>query len=129
MIETDIKNDLERISGLSTYYVALPSNHLEGIVYLRVSDPKMFTGLAKTKLVQARFQVVVQLADDYEKALLISDKIRDEWESIEHGYLGNYPVQTVERGNFWQDMEEQTDNRKIYRIGRDFILTYAEDAE
>lgn len=129
MIETDIKNDLERITQLSAYPLSLPSNHLEGIIYLRVSDPKMFTGLAKTQLVQARFQVVVQLIDDYRQALLLIDKIRDEWESIEHGYLGKYPVQTVERGNFWQDMEEQTDNRKIYRIGCDFILTYAEDAE
>ncbi|SPP31510.1 hypothetical protein ARAF_0639 [Arsenophonus endosymbiont of Aleurodicus floccissimus] len=38
-------------------------------------------------------------------------------------------MQTVERGNFWQNMEEQTDNPKIYRVGRDFILTYAEDAK
>ncbi|HGJ5884811.1 hypothetical protein [Arsenophonus sp.] len=129
MIETDIKNDLERITGLSAYYLALPSNYLEGIVYQRISDPKMFTGLTKSKLVQARFQVTIQLIDDYKKALLLIDKIRDEWESIEHGYLGNYPVQTVERGNFWQDMEEQTDNRKIYRVGRDFILTYAENAK
>lgn len=129
MIENDIKVDLERITQLPTYPISLPSNHLEGVIYQRISDPKMFTGLARTRLVHARFQVIVQLVDDYEKALRISDKIRAQWESIEHSYLGNYPVQTVERGNFWQNMEEQTDNRKIYRVGRDFILTYAEDAE
>lgn len=129
MIENDIKSDLERITQLPTFPISLPSNHLEGIIYQRISDPKVFTGLAKTRLVQARFQVTVQLVDDYEKAITLSEKIRNDWESIEHGYLGNYPVQTVARGNFWQNMEEQTDNRKIYRVGRDFILTYAEDAE
>lgn len=129
MIETDIEASLKEITQLPVYPLKLPSSHLDGVIYQRVSDPKIFTGLAKTKLVQARFQVVVQLIDDYKKALLLIDKIREKWESIEHGYLDKYPVQTIERGNFWQDMEEQTDNRKIYRVGRDFILTYAEDAK
>ncbi|HGJ5860314.1 MAG TPA: hypothetical protein ACHBX6_11605 [Arsenophonus nasoniae] len=135
MIEPDIEKDLERIiemtgsRGMVISPLRLPARHLEGVIYQRISDPKIFAGLVKTKLVQARFQIVVQLIDDYEKALLLIDKIRDEWESIEHGYLGKYPVQTVERGNFWQDMEEQTGGRTIWRLTRDFILIYAEDAK
>ncbi|MFS1582884.1 MAG: hypothetical protein ACL7AY_08755 [Candidatus Arsenophonus phytopathogenicus] len=114
---------------MDAFPLQLPVINLEGVIYQRISDPKIMTGLAKTRLVQARFQITVQLMDDYLKALSLSDKIRDEWENIEHGYLGDYPVQHVERDNFWQDMTEQTANRKIYRIGRDFILTYAEDAK
>ncbi|MFS1564121.1 MAG: hypothetical protein ACL7AX_11975 [Candidatus Arsenophonus phytopathogenicus] len=129
MIEEDIEKDLRRITGLDAFPLQLPVINLEGVIYQRISDPKIMTGLAKTRLVQARFQITVQLMDDYLKALSLSDKIRDEWENIEHGYLGDYPVQHVERDNFWQDMTEQTANRKIYRIGRDFILTYAEDAK
>ena len=128
MIEADIKADLERITKLPAYPLMLPSEHLEGIIYQRISDPKIFTGLAKTKLVQARFQVTVQLAD-YLAALALSDAIRDEWEGIEQGYIGDYPVQAVGRGNFLQSMEEQTGGRAIWRLTRDFILTYAEDAK
>ncbi|WGM01784.1 hypothetical protein [Arsenophonus nasoniae] len=134
MIEFDIENDLNRIikltgiTGMDVYPLQLPSCHLEGVIYQRISDPKVMTGLAKTKLVQARFQVRVQ-SEDYLSALKLSDKIRDEWEAIEHGYIGNYPVQTVQRGNLIQGREEQPKNRTLYWVIRDFILTYAENAK
>ncbi|QBY44204.1 hypothetical protein QE197_12425 [Arsenophonus nasoniae] len=129
MIENDIKKDLSRITGLDAFPLQLPSKQLEGVIYQRISDPKVFTGLAKTTLVQARYQITVQLLNDYEKALWLSEKIKEEWGKIEHGYLGDYPVQHVERGNLIQDREELTENRTCYRITRDFILTYAEDAK
>lgn len=128
MIEVDIKADLERITGLLAYPLKLPSGKLEGVIYQRISDPKLDTGLALTTLVQARFQIVIQIPDDYPKALKLESTLCREWEAIQHGYIGNYPVQTVQRGNFLQDMIEQTENRKIYRIYRDFIITYPEDA-
>ncbi|WGL96543.1 hypothetical protein [Arsenophonus nasoniae] len=134
MIEPDIEKDLERIiemtgsRGMVISPLRLPARHLEGVIYQRISDPKIFTGLAKTKLVQARFQVTVQ-SEDYPTALALSDAIRDEWESIEQGYIGDYPVQAVVRGNFLQSMEEQTGGRTIWRLTRDFILIYAEDAK
>ncbi|HEK3208579.1 TPA: hypothetical protein SMV57_003922, partial [Proteus mirabilis] len=106
----------------------LPSDKLEGVIYQRISDPKIDAGLAHTSLVQARFQIVIQIPDDYPKALMLESKLCREWESVVHGYIGNYPIQTVQRGNFQQDMIEQTENRKIYRIYRDFIITYPEDA-
>lgn len=128
MIEVDIKSDLERITGLLAYPLKLPSDKLEGVIYQRISDSKIDSGLAHTTLVQARFQIVIQIPDDYPKALKLESMIRNQWESIVHGYIGNYPVQTVQRGNFQQDMIEQTENRKIYRIYRDFIMTYSENA-
>ncbi|EPL8051484.1 hypothetical protein PPD67_000672 [Proteus mirabilis] len=105
MIEVDIKADLERITGLLAYPLKLPSDKLEGVIYQRI-----------------------QIPDDYPKALMLEFKLCREWESVVHGYIGNYPIQTVQRGNFQQDMIEQTENRKIYRIYRDFIITYPEDA-
>ncbi|EKT55517.1 hypothetical protein [Providencia sneebia] len=129
MIEIDIKADLERLTGLSAYPVALPSSVLEGIVYQRISDPKMITGLAKTSLVQARFQITFQIPNDYSKALKLEKTVLSAWEGITHGYIGSYPVQAVQRGNFIQYKEEQTENRVIWRVTRDFIMTYPEDAE
>ncbi|WP_140181265.1 hypothetical protein [Providencia stuartii] len=129
MIETDIKADLERLTGLNAYPVMLPSNVLEGVTYQKISDPKMITGLAKTSLVQARFQITFQIPNDYAKALKLEKVVLNAWENITHGHIGRYPVQTVQRGNFMQNREEQTDKRVIWRVMRDFIITYPEGAE
>lgn len=129
MIEFDIREDLEKLTGLKAYSVGLPSNVLEGVIYQRISDPKMITGLAKTSLVQARFQITFQIPDDYIKALKLDQIVLNAWENITHGHIGRYPVQTVQRGNFMQNREEQTDKRVIWRVMRDFIITYPEGAE
>lgn len=129
MIETDLKADLELLTGLKAYPVALPSNVLEGVIYQRISDPKMMTGLANTSLVQSRFQITFQIPNDYAKALKLEKAVLKAWETITHGYIGKHPVQTVQRGNFMQYREEQTDKRVIWRVMRDFIITYPEDAE
>ncbi len=129
MIEPDIKADLEQLTGLIAYPLILPSTVLEGVIYQRISDPKVDTGLAKTALVAARFQITIQTDDDYLKALALDKKILNAWEGITHGYINRYPVQSVQRGNFAQDMVEQTHKRNIYRVTRDFIITYSEDAQ
>ncbi|WP_118984377.1 hypothetical protein [Photorhabdus sp. CRCIA-P01] len=128
MIEPDIKTDLERLTGLPAYPLILPSNVLEGVTYQRISDPKFNTGLASTRLVEARFQVAFIVLNDYAKALKLDETVRSTWESIRHGYIGRYPVQAISRGTFHQSAEELTENQKRYRVVRDFIITYAEDA-
>ncbi|MBD2815242.1 hypothetical protein ID850_10770 [Xenorhabdus sp. Flor] len=129
MIESDIKADLERLTGLSAYPLILPSNVLKGITYQRISDPKFNTGLAATQLIEARFQISIIVLNDYQKALRLEAKIRSAWESVQHGYIGKTPVQTVSRGALYQDAEELTENRKRYRLTRDFIITYTEGAD
>ncbi|MDE9590956.1 hypothetical protein, partial [Xenorhabdus bovienii] len=90
-----------------------------------ISDAKFNSGLAATQLIKARFQISLIL-HDYKKALKLEAKIRSTWESVQHGFIGHYPVQTVTRGALYQDSEELTENRKRYRITRDFIIIYAE---
>ncbi|MBI6548334.1 hypothetical protein [Xenorhabdus lircayensis] len=126
MIESDIKAALERLTTLAVYPLILPSTVLEGVTYQCISDPKFNTGLAATRLIEARFQISIILLNDYTKALRLEQRIRAAWESVQHGYLGRTPVQTVSRGALHQDAEELTENRKRYRITRDFIITYAE---
>ncbi|WP_237386713.1 hypothetical protein [Xenorhabdus sp. Sc-CR9] len=126
MIESDIKAALERLTTLTAYPLILPSTVLEGVTYQRISDPKFSTGLAATRLIEARFQISLIILNDYTKALRLEQKIRSAWESVQHGYLGRTPVQTVSRGVLHQDAEELTENRKRYRVTRDFIITYAE---
>ncbi|WP_348988673.1 hypothetical protein [Xenorhabdus sp. SGI240] len=125
MIESDIQVDLARLTGLPVYPLILPSSVLEGVTYQRISDPMFNTGLVSTRLIAARFQISVIL-NDYTRALKLEAKIRSAWESVQHGYLGRYPVQTISRGALYQEAEELTENRKRYRITRDFIITFAE---
>ncbi|WP_340618925.1 hypothetical protein [Xenorhabdus entomophaga] len=128
MIEPDIQADLARLTGLPVYPLILPSGILEGVTYQRISDPKFNTGLASTRLIAARFQISLIL-HDYAQALKLEAKIRSAWESVQHGFIGHYPVQAVSRGPLHQEADEETKNRKRYRITRDFVLTFAEAAD
>ncbi|MEX0445518.1 hypothetical protein [Xenorhabdus sp. SGI246] len=128
MIESDIKTDLERLTHLPVYPLILPSSVLEGVTYQRISDPKFNTGLAPTRLIEARFQISLIL-HDYTRALKLERVIRSAWESVQHGLIGRTAVQTVSRGPLYQASEELTENRKRYRITRDFIIFFAEDTD
>ncbi|MDX7992575.1 hypothetical protein [Xenorhabdus littoralis] len=125
MIESDIRAALEILTKLPVYPLILPPTVLEGVTYQRISDPKFNTGLAATRLIEARFQISLILLD-YTKALRLEQKIRAAWESVQHGHIGKTPVQTISRGALHQDTEELTKNRQRYRVTRDFIITYAE---
>lgn len=105
----------------------LPKDAQEGITFQRISDPRYSTGMVTTHLIVARFQIGIHVLNDYEKALLLDKAIRDAWEPIQHGYIGHYPVQTVQRGSFQQGREELTKNTVRWSVMRDFIITYPED--
>ncbi|REF27243.1 hypothetical protein BDD26_2000 [Xenorhabdus cabanillasii] len=126
MIEPELKADLERLTNLPVYPLILPSSVLEGVTYQRISDLRFNIGLAASPLIEARFQISIMVLNDYSQALRLEAKIRTTWESVQHGRLGGYPVQTVSRGMLQQAVEELTENRKRYRITRDFIITYTE---
>ncbi|WP_338114368.1 MULTISPECIES: hypothetical protein [Xenorhabdus] len=104
----------------------MPSTVLEGVTYQRISDPRLTVGLVDSLLIEARFQISIMVLNDYTQALRLEAKIRSAWEAVQHGLLGRYPVQTVSRGMLQQEAEELTENRKRYRITRDFIITYTE---
>ncbi|MCP9266856.1 hypothetical protein M5U04_01765 [Xenorhabdus sp. XENO-1] len=126
MIEPELKADLERLTSLPVYPLILPSTVLEGVTYQRISDPRLTVGLVDSSLIEARFQISIMVLNDYTKALRLEAKIRSAWESVQHGLLGSYPVQTVSRGMLQQEAEALTENRKRYRITRDFIIIYTE---
>ncbi|MCC8385148.1 hypothetical protein GPY51_14990 [Photorhabdus laumondii subsp. laumondii] len=127
MIEYDIKASLEETTGLPAYPLLLPDNIQEGVTYQRISDPKFDTGLAITSLVNARFQIAIYLIDDYARLLELDKTVIRTWESITHGYIGQYPVQAITRGVLHQDKTDLTKGRVQYRITRDFIICYSED--
>lgn len=128
MIESDIKSSLSAITAMPVFPLLLPKDAQEGITFQRISDPRYSAGMVTTHLIVARFQISIHVLNDYGKALQLDKAIRDTWEPIQHGYIGNYPVQTVQRGGFQQRREELTNNAVRWSVMRDFIITYPEDA-
>ncbi|MBF7956130.1 hypothetical protein [Rahnella victoriana] len=128
MIEYEIKADLELLTGLNAYPLLLPDAEQEGITYQKVSDPLFETGMVKTALVQARFQISFYIINDYPRLLELDKKVRDAWEIIEHGHIGAWPVQTVTRGGIQQNQQTLTNNSVQFQLVRDFIICYPEDA-
>ncbi|WP_265494607.1 hypothetical protein [Providencia heimbachae] len=129
MIESDLLESLSKITHLPVFPLLLPKDAQEGVTFQRVSDPRYSTGMVTTRLVQARFQVSIHILNDYERALQLDRAICIKWESVVHGYIGKYPVQTVQRGGIQQSREELTKNSVRWSVMRDFIITYPEDAE
>ncbi len=128
MIEYEIKAALEALSGLNAYPLLLPDPEQEGVTYQRISDPRFETGMVVTSLVQARFQISYHVIDDYPRLLSLDKTVRDAWEPIAHGRIGRWPVQAVTRGGISQNKQTLTNNRVQYRLTRDFIICYPEDA-
>ncbi|EPK7688236.1 MULTISPECIES: hypothetical protein [Serratia] len=128
MIEYEIKAALEALTSLPAYPLLLPDPEQEGVTYQKVSNPKVDTGLASTALVQGRFQVALYVIDDYARLIELDKAICDAWESIQHGHIGRWPVQTVTRGTMQQGATTLTNNGVQYRLVRDYVICYPEDA-
>lgn len=128
MIELEIKNELERITGMDAYPLLLPDTVQEGVTFQRISDPEMYSGTLRTGIVSARIQVNLYRVDDYTSLLQLDKKIWSEWKSIVHGQLDGVPVQYVERGGIQQDKTTLTNRSIQYRLIRDFIIHYVEDS-
>ncbi|BEM76401.1 hypothetical protein SME38J_05040 [Serratia marcescens] len=129
MIEYELKTALEALTGLPAYPLLLPDPEQEGVTYQRVSDPLFDTGLAKTSLVQGRFQITLYIIDNYARLIALDHAICQAWESIHQGYIGRWPVQAVTRGILQQSGTTLTNNSIQYRLVRDYIICYPEDAK
>lgn len=128
MIEYEIKAALEALTSLPAYPLLLPDPEQEGVTYQKISNPKVDTGLASTALVQGRFQVALYVIEDYARLIELDKVICAAWESIQHGQIGRWPVQTVTRGTMQQGATTLTNNSVQYRLVRDYVICYPEDA-
>lgn len=126
MIESAIRTALMRITGLKVYPLLLPASQQEGVTYQRISDPLVNTGLVRTSLVQARFQISLYLVNDYTRLVELEKAIWNEWKEIIHGEIDGYPVQYVRREGIHEDQETLTGGSILYSRKRDFILTFSE---
>ncbi|AFJ47145.1 hypothetical protein [Shimwellia blattae] len=126
MIELAIKTALERITGLEAWPLLLPENQLEGVTYQRVSDPELYSGMLRTGLVSARFQITLYRVDDYPGLLAQEKAIWSEWRGMTHDVLEGVPIQYITRGGIYQDKADLVNGHTRYRLARDFTFIYRE---
>ena len=126
MIEQAIKDELAELTGLPVYPLVLPATLLEGVSYQLVSDAEVETGPVRVNLIAARYQIRFSLLDDFTRLKTYDRKLWAKWRQIQHGRIGDVPVQYVERGSIQESVFPQTNNRNLYTITRDFIIYYRE---
>ena len=126
MIELAIKTELEALTGLPVYPLLLPADVVEGITYQCVSDPPLETGLVRTSVVRARFQIRIIILNDYTRLKTLDRQIWGKWQAIRHGFIADFPVQYVERGNLRETPTPQTSNQQLYDLLREYFITYVE---
>ncbi|MFW5407740.1 hypothetical protein B7L51_003805 [Pectobacterium brasiliense] len=126
MIESAIREDLIRITGLKVFPLLLPQGVYSGITYQRISDPEVDTGLLRTSLIAGRFQITIYIESDYTQLVKLDAEIWKKWREIQHGLIADYPVQYVRRASLSEGKETLTGGTVLYSRTRDYIITFAE---
>lgn len=127
MIELAIKNELERITGMNAYPLLLPDTIQEGVTFQRISDEDIYSGIVRTGIIAARFQITIYCIDDYSSLLYLDKKIWTEWKGIIHAKLDGVQVQYIKRMSIQQDKTILVNHSRQYKLIRDFIFMYREE--
>ncbi|ELM3737214.1 hypothetical protein RYR42_002715 [Edwardsiella piscicida] len=126
MIELAIKASLERITGMDAYPLLLPPDVMTGITYQRISDPAVETGLARTRLVEGRFQVTFYVVDMFTRLVTVDRDVWSVWQGIVHSHLEGYDVQFIERAGLQDGQEILNNGSIVYSRRRDYLITFSE---
>ncbi|WP_048959842.1 hypothetical protein [Enterobacter bugandensis] len=121
----EIKSALEAILGVNVYPLIGPQTESEFVTLQLISDPRLVTGTIRTKIVAARYQIAF-VSSLYSRTEEMDKSLWAVWETIQHGHIGGYPVQYVERQSVSESFEPEDGGK--YRRARDYIIYCPEDA-
>ncbi|HGH4662277.1 TPA: hypothetical protein ACJIWL_000620 [Enterobacter kobei] len=121
----EIKSAIEALLGVNVYPLIGPQTESEFVTLQLISDPRLVTGTIRTKIVAARYQIAF-VSSLYSRTEEMDKKLWAAWETIQHGHIGGYPVQYVERQSVSESFEP--DDGGKYRRARDYIIYCPEDA-
>lgn len=121
----EIKSAVEALLGVNVYPLIGPQTESEFVTLQLISDPRLVTGTIRTKIVAARYQIAF-VSSLYSRTEEMDKKLWAAWETIQHGHIGGYPVQYVERQSVSESFEP--DDGGKYRRARDYIIYFPEDA-
>lgn len=120
----EIKSAIEALLGVNVYPLIGPQTESEFVTLQLISDPRLVTGTIRTKIVAARYQIAF-VSSLYSRTEEMDKKLWAAWETIQHGHIGGYPVQYVERQSVSESFEP--DDGGKYRRARDYIIYCPED--
>lgn len=120
---TELKAEIEALLGVNAYPLIGPQTESEFVTLQLVSDPPIETGMIRTSLVSARYQISF-ISSRYRRTEEMDRLLWSAWRGITHGNIGGYPVQYVERVGISESYD--VDDGGKYRRTRDFIFYYAE---
>lgn len=126
MIELTLKQSLETITLLTVYPLLLPDDVLEGITYQCISDPFIQTGLQRLALVEARYQITIQLLNDYSRLKQLDKLIWSHWRQGKQAFSDSSGIRYIERANIRENRETLADKQFLYQLSRDYLITYEE---
>lgn len=121
----EIKSEIEKILGVEVYPLIGPQTQGEFVTLQLISDPRLVSGNIRTKLVAARYQISF-ISSLYSRTEEMDKRLWAVWEALQHGYIGGYPVQYVERESVSESFEP--DDGGKYRRARDYIIYCPENA-
>ncbi|EPI2798877.1 hypothetical protein ACS5LO_000262 [Citrobacter koseri] len=121
----ELKSEIERLLGVNAYPLIGPQTESEFVTVQLVSDPQLVTGTIRTKLAAVRYQISF-VSSLYSRAEEMDKSLWAVWEDIQHGHIGGYPVQYVERQGIRESFDAEDGGK--YRRARDYIFYCPEDA-
>lgn len=121
----EIKSAVEALLGVNVYPLIGPQTESEFVTLQLISDPRLVTGTIRTKIVAARYQIAF-VSSLYSRTEEMDKSLWTAWEAIQHGHIGGYPVQYVERQSVSESFDP--DDGGKYRRARDYIIYCPEDA-
>lgn len=122
----ELKSEIEALLGVNVYPLIGPQTESEFVTLQLISDPRVETGIIRTKLAAVRYQVSF-VSSLYSRSEEMDKVLWEVWENIAHGHIGDYPVQYVSREGVSESFD--SDDGGKYRRARDFIFYCPEDAK
>ncbi|HGJ5884786.1 hypothetical protein [Arsenophonus sp.] len=125
-IITEMRKSIEALTSVKV----APQGHAfipdesDYIRIMLVSETTFDTGLVRQSLVAGKYQIDF-ISRDFERTLEMEKAVWRAWQEVSHGYVGNYPVQYVDKGRVYQDFAEDEDGG-FYRQMREFTLYYSD---
>ncbi len=125
-IVAEMRKSIETLTGVKV----APQGH--GFIpgeseYIRitlVSELPFDTGLVRQSLVSGKYQVDF-ISRDFDRTLEMERAVWREWREVKHTYVGNYPVQYIDKGRVYQDFAEDEEGG-LYRQMSEFTLYYCD---
>lgn len=123
---SELKNAIELLLNVSVYPLIGPQTEIEFVTLQRISDPHIESGIIRTQLVAARYQISF-VSSLYRRTEEMDQCLWESWKTVVQSNISGCPVQYIKRDGLSESYSSDDGGR--YRRTRDYIFYCPEDAE